>query len=198
MAAAAALVGAFVLAAPLTAATAPISLSARPTVVTATNTVALFGRLSNGATGQTIQIEMSQCNGYGWLVVDHTETGSLGAWGTDVHPNVTTKFRARWRNSPSNAVTVRARPDIFIDNHHHARLLIQVRANDYFKRALLERRAGTRWLRVKTFALGRAGPFGSGADLHLKLARGTRLRVSLSQAQVGRCYLPASATTVLS
>ena len=64
-------------------------------------------------------------------------------------------------------------------------------------RALLERRAATRWVRVKTVALGR-GPFGSGADLHLKLARGTRLRVSLSQVQVGRCYLPAWATTVLS
>ena len=95
-------------------------------------------------------------------------------------------------------MTVRARPDVFIDNHHHARLLIQVRANDYFERALLERRAGTRWVRVNTFALGPSGPFGSSADLHLKLPRGTRLRVSLSQAQVGRCYLPASATTVLS
>ena len=197
-AAAAALLGAFVLAAPLGAVTPPVAISVRPTVVTATSTVELFGRLSNGATGQTIQIEMSQCNGYGWLVVNHAETGSLGAWSVEMNPNVTTKFRARWRNSPSNAVTVRARPDIFIDNHHHARLLIQVRANDYFKRALLERRAGARWVRVKTFALGRAGPFGSGADLHLKLARGTHLRVSLSQAQVGRCYLPGSATTVLS
>ena len=197
MAAAAAVLGALVLAAPLGAATAPLSISARPTVVTAEDTVQLFGRLSNGVTGQTIQIEMSDCNGYGWRVVDHTETGSLGAWSTEVHPNVTTKFRARWHNSPSTVVTVRARPDIFIDNHHHARLLIQVRANDYFKRALLERRAATRWVRVKTVALGR-GPFGSGADLHLKLARGTRLRVSLSQTQVGRCYLPASATTVLS
>jgi hypothetical protein len=197
MAAAAAVLGALTLATSLFASPPPVSISARPTVVTANDSVVLSGRLTNGATGQSIQIEMSDCNGYGWRAVDHTETTSLGAWAADVQPNVTTKFRARWRTTASKVVTVRVRPDIFIDNHHHARLLVQVRANDYFKRALLERQAGKRWVRVKSFALGRGG-FGSGADLHLRLARGTRLRVSLSQAQVGRCYLPASAITVLS
>ena len=197
MAAAAAVLGALVLATPLGATPSPLSISARPTVVTATDSVELFGRLTNGVTGQSIQIEMSDCNGYGWRAVDHTETTSLGAWAANVEPNVTTQFRARWRNSATHVVTVRVRPDIFIDNHHHGRLLVLVRANDYFKRALLERQAGKRWVRVKTFALGRGG-FGSGAELHLKLARGTHLRVSLSKAQVGRCYIPASATTVLS
>jgi len=176
---------------------APLSISARPAVVTANDTVLLSGRLPNGAVGQQVQVEMSDCNGYGWRVVGHAETTSLGAWASAAHPTVTTKFRMRWNRSVSNVVTVRVRPDIFIDNHHHRRLLIQVRANDYFQRALLERRSGARWVRVKTIALGR-GPFGSGADLHLKLARGTHLRVSLTRAQVGRCYLPASATTVLS
>jgi hypothetical protein len=195
--AAAAVLGALALATSLGAAPSPVSISARPTVVTANDSVVLSGRLANGATGQSIQIEMSDCNGYGWRAVDHTETTSLGAWAVDIQPNVTTEFRARWRTTPSKVVTVRARPDIFIDNHHHARLLVLVRANDYFKRALLERRAGTRWVRVKSFALGRGG-FGSAADLHLKLPRGTHLRVSLNRAQVGRCYLPASATTVLS
>jgi hypothetical protein len=190
MAAAAAALGALLLAAPL-------SIAVRPAVVTANDAVLLSGRLPNGAVGQEVQIEMSDCNGYGWRAVDHTETTSLGAWAANVNPNVTTKYRMRWKTSVSNVVTVRVRPDIFIDNHHHGRLLILVRANDYFKRALLERRARTRWVRVKTFVLGRGG-FGSGADLHLKLPRGTRLRVSLSRAQVGRCYLPASATTVLS
>jgi len=144
---------------------------------------------------------MSDCNGYGWRPIDHMETTSLGAWADEVHPNVTTQFRARWGTTATKVVTVRVRPDIFIDNHHHARLLVLVRANDYFRRALLERQAGTHWVRVKSFALGR-GPvtvgFDSSADLHLRLPRGTRLRVTLSHAQVGRCYLPASATTVLS
>ena len=63
MAAAAAVLGALMLAAPPAAAPPPLSLSARPTVVTAEDTVQLFGRLSNGVTGQTIQIEMSDCNG---------------------------------------------------------------------------------------------------------------------------------------
>jgi hypothetical protein len=197
MAAAAAVLGALALATSLGATPSPVSISVRPTIVTATDTVELSGRLTNGAVGQPIQVEMSDCNGYGWRAIDHTETTSLGAWASEVHPNVTTKFRARWRDAPSNVVTVRVRPDIFIDNQHHARLLVVVRANDYFKRALLERQAGKHWARVKSFALGRGG-FGSAADLHLKLPRGTHLRVSLSRAQVGRCYLPASATTVLS
>jgi hypothetical protein len=111
-------------------------------------------------------------------------------------PTVTTSFRALWKNSTSNVVTVRARPYIFTDNNHHGRLLVEVRANDYFGHALLQRRAGKRWVRVRTISLGR-GPFGSAADLRLRLPRGTRVRIVLSQATVGRCYLPAQTTTVI-
>jgi hypothetical protein len=193
---AAAVLGAIVLAAPLGAAVSPVSISAQPSIVSATTTVRLFGRLSNGRPGQSIQIEMSECGGYGWRVLTHTETTSLGAWESAAGPTVTTKFRARWHDATSNVATVRTRPDIFLDNHHHQRLLVVVRANDSFERAALQRQSGKRWVRIRSFALGR-GPFGSAADLHVGLARGTRLRVVLTQAQVGRCYLPASTTTAL-
>src|SRR5205814_228542 len=110
--------------------------------------------------------------------------------------NVTTRFRARWRSTTSNVVQVRARPFIFTDNHHHQRLLVQVRANDPFPHAVLQKRVGNRWALVRTFALGN-GPFGSGADLKVRLPRGTRVRILMTQAQVGRCYLPAQTTTVV-
>jgi len=194
--AAAALLGAIALAAPLGAATSPLSISARPSIVSATNTVRLFGRLSNGQPGQSIQIEMSECGGYGWRVLTHTETTSLGAWDVGVDPITTTKFRASWRNATSTVVTVRARPYIFTDNHHHQRLLVEVRANEPFKSALLQRREGNRWVLVRPFTLGRSFS-GSAADLHLRLHRGTRVRIVLTQAQVGRCYLPAQTTTVV-
>jgi hypothetical protein len=193
---AAAALGAIALAAPLGAAVSPVSISAQPAVVNATNTVRLFGRLSNGRPGESVQVEMSECGGYGWRVLTHTETTSLGAWETGVEPNVTTKFRAGWRNATSNVVTVRARPFIFTDNHHHQRLLVEVRANDAFRRAILQRREGKRWVLVRSFALGRSFS-GSAADLHVKLPRGTRVRIVLTKAQVGRCYLPAQATTVV-
>jgi hypothetical protein len=193
---AAALLGAIALAAPVGAAVSPVSISARPSVVSATNTVRLFGRLSNGQPGQSIQIESSECGGYGWRVLTHVETESLGAWDVGVDPNVTTKFRAIWRTATSNAITVRARPYIFTDNHHHQRLLVEVRANDAFKRALLQRQAGKRWVLVRAFALGRSFS-GSAADLRVKLPRGTRVRIVLTKAEVGRCYLPAQTTTVV-
>jgi len=193
---AAALLGALALATPLAAAVSPISISASPAVVHANQSVRLFGRLNTGARNQTVEVEMSECNGYGWRPVTQAETTTLGAWESSLAPTVTTKFRARWRDSTSNVVTVRARPYIFTDTHQHGRLLLQVRANDYFRSALLQRRAGTRWVRLRKVALGR-GPFGSGADLRLHLPRGTRLRIVLTQATVGRCYLPAQATTML-
>ena len=193
---AAALLGAVALGSSLAAATSPISISAAPRVVSATTDVRLFGRLTTGEPGQSVQVEMSECNGYGWRVLTHAETTSLGAWETSVEPNVTTQFRARRRKATSNVVTVRARPYIFTDNHHHQRLLVEVRANDFIPRALLERQSRKRWIRVRSFALGR-GPFSSAADLHLRLPRGTRVRIVLSQKQVGRCYLPAQTTTVL-
>ena len=184
------------LAAPLAAATSPLSISAEPRVVSATNDVRLFGRLTAGEPGQSIQVEMSECNGYGWRPFTHVVTTSLGAWEANVGPNVTTKFRARWRTAVSNVVTVRARPYIFTDNHHHQRLLVEVRANDYFRRALLQRQEGKRWVRVRSFALGRSTS-GSAADVHVNLPLGTRVRIVLTQAEVGRCYLPAETTTVL-
>jgi len=193
---AAAILGVLALAAPLGAAASPISISARPTAVSATNTVRLFGRLTSSQPGQSIQLEMSECGGYGWRVLTHTETTSLGAWEAAAGPNVTTKFRARWRKATSNVVTVRTRPYIFTDNHHHQRLIVEARANDFFERGLLQRQVGKQWVLVRSFAFGRSF-VGSTADLHLKLPRGTHVRVVLTQAQVGRCYLPAATTTVL-
>jgi hypothetical protein len=179
------------------ASTAPaISISELPTVVTATNAVQLYGRISSGRPGESVQIEMSECGGYGWRVLTHAETTSFGAWNASAGPTVTTKFRARWHNATSEVVTVRARPYILLDNHHHRRLLVIVRANDYFARALLQRRAGAGWVRVRSVALGHSFQ-GSVADLRLRLPRGTRIRIVVTQAQVGRCYLPAAATTVV-
>jgi len=193
---AASVLGAIALAAPLGAAVSPVTISAQPSTVSATNTVRLFGRLSNGRPGQSIQIEMSECDGYGWRVLTHTETTSLGAWDVGTDPTTTTKFRASWRNATSNVITVRARPYIFTDNHHHQRLLVEVRANDFVRRAILQRQEGKRWVLVRSFALGRSFS-GSAADLRVKLPRGTRVRIVLTKAQVGRCYLPAQTTTVV-
>jgi hypothetical protein len=193
---AAAVLGAIALAAPLGAAVSPVTISAQPSTVSATNTVRLFGRLSNGRPGQSIQIEMSECGGYGWRVLTHTETTSLGAWDVGTDPTTTTKFRASWRNATSNVITVRARPYIFTDNHHHQRLLVEVRANDFVRRAILQRQEGKRWVLVRSFTLGRSFS-GSAADLRVKLPRGTRVRIVLTKAQVGRCYLPAQTTTVV-
>jgi hypothetical protein len=193
---AAALLGVLALAAPAAAAAPSISISAQPTVVNATDTVQLFGRIGSGRPGESVQIEMSQCRGYGWRVLTHAITTSFGAWNASTGPNVTTKFRARWHDATSDIVTVRTRPYILLDNNHRHRLLVIVRANDSFARALLQRRAGTHWLRVRSFALGHSFQ-GSVADLHVRLAAGTRVRVVLTQPQVGHCYLPAAATTVV-
>ena len=184
------------LAVPATAA-APLAISVQPSVTDATTTVHVFGRVPSGRPGETVQVEMSECGGYGWRVLTHAQTTSLGAWNATIFSaDVTTEFRARWGKTTSNVTSVRVRPFIFTDNHHHGRLLVQVRASDYFPRGLLQRRSGTRWVRVRSIALGR-GDFGSTADLRLHLPRGTRVRIVLTKAQVGHCYLPASTTTVV-
>jgi hypothetical protein len=193
---AAALLGALALASSASAA-GPVSIAADPSVTDATTTVRVFGRIASGRPGETVQVEMSECGGTGWRVFNQARTTSLGAWSATLFAaNVTTKVRARWGKATSNVATVRVRPFIFTDNNHHRRLLVQVRASDYFPRALLQRRSGNRWVRYRTIALGR-GDFGSTADLHVNLPRGTRVRILLTQAQVGRCYLPAQTTTVV-
>ena len=194
---AAGVLGLLVLATPAAATPSPLTIAARPTVVNATaEVVQLYGRISGGRPGQSVQIEMSECGGSGWRVLTRVETTSFGAWNANAGPSVTTKFRARWHNATSNVITVHARPYVFVDNQYHRRLLVVVRGNHYFERALLQRRAGARWLRVRSFALVRSSG-DSGADLQVRLARGTRVRILLTQAQVGRCYLPAATTTVV-
>jgi hypothetical protein len=185
------------LATPTAAAPSSLTIAARPTVVNATaEVVQLYGRISSGRAGEIVQIEISECGGHGWRILTHAETTSFGAWNANAGPSVTTKFRSRWHNATSSVITVHARPYIFVDNQYHHRLLVLVRGKRYFERALLQRHVGRRWLRMRSFVLARSSK-DSGADLHVRLAAGTRVRIVLTQAQVGRCYLPAAATTVV-
>ena len=68
----------------------------------------------------------------------------------------------------------RTQPFLPTGKPRRQRRSVIVRANDYFPRALLQRRAGTRWLRIRSFALGHSFQ-GSVADVRVPLATGTRV-----------------------
>jgi hypothetical protein len=175
------------------AAQAPIAINVQPAVVTTNARVQVFGRIPTNRGDEDISVDSWACGGYGvWMHVATIKTTSLGAWTTTANVDTTTKFRARWRGSSSTAAVVRVRPSILLDVDRRGHLLIVVRGNAPFGHAMLQRRRGNRWVALRTIALDRgAMPESSGADLKLRLARPTTVRLVLTANQVGRCYLPS-------
>ena len=174
------------------AAEAPVAISIQPAVASANGSVQVFGRVPTNRGDEDVSVESWVCGGYGvWIHVATVKTTSLGAWTTSAFVAATTKFRARWRGTTSNAATVRVRPAILLDLDRRRHLLVVVRGNDSFAHATLQRRRGARWVALRTITLGRDSGLGSAADVKLRFARPTKVRLVLTARQVGRCYLPA-------
>lgn len=192
----------FAFAVPAAAADPPISIHIQPSVATAQDPVQVFGRVNSQRADEVVEVQQLQCRGYGvWLTTETVTTTSFGAWTSGGGVSVTTKFRARWHGFTSGVVSVRVRPFILLDANRRGRLLVIVRGNDYFRSATLQRRVGSRWVRVRAFRLHSAGPASNDAlrsttELKTDVPHGTLLRVVMSQSQVGRCYLPAASSSV--
>jgi hypothetical protein len=155
-----------------------------------------FGAVRTQKSGETVLVEALQCGGPEvWQDAGKTETGKSGTWIVGTGATTTTTFRARWKNGGSATVTIRVRPHLNLVALPKGRFLLSVAANDFFdgRRAILERRSGNRWVRVRPVTLHRTNPAGyvpwSGARFDAKLEPGTSVRAVLPKSQVGRCYL---------
>ena len=182
-----------------------VSIAARPTVLTAyKDPLTLYGALANGAAGQTVVVEARDCGSYGgFRVYGGAQTTTGGVWAIDpkkIYPlGITTVFRARWKDQVSDTATVRVRPQLFLQRLNGF-FQLTIRANDIFRGdvGVVERRQGDRWTPVKRIVITGFGGYNQGgmARFHARLRRGTPIRVVLTQAQVGRCFLPGVSNIV--
>jgi plastocyanin len=181
-----------------------VTITARPGIIRYGGASTLSGALSNQRVGESVRIEAQVCGGSSFATVATVTTTTGGAWTLAVRPLKNTVYRARWRNATSANATVRVRPRITLRKLTRGRFAVRVRAAESFagKVAVFQRyRAATRrWSRVKYVTLramgGTAPTMISGANFRSAVRVGTRVRVAMTQTQVGGCYAPGVSNIV--
>jgi plastocyanin len=181
-----------------------ITIGARPTIIRYGGASTLSGVLSNQRVGESVRVEAQVCGGSSFATVATVTTTTGGAWTLAVRPLKNTVYRARWRNTTSANATVRVRPRITLRKLTRGRFSVRVRAAESFagKVAVFQRYNSTtrRWPRVKYLTLramgGTAPTMISGANFRSAVRVGTRVRVVMTQTQVGACYAPGISNVV--
>jgi hypothetical protein len=189
---------------PVASAPPAISIAARPPIVGTGDALQLFGHVGSSRGGDEVVVEARQCDGPpGFRYAGKVTTTSFGAWSFGTRAVAKTDFRARRQNTTSEAVSVRVRPAILLQAEPRHRFLVIVTTADFLvgKRAVLQRRSASRWLRVRSFTLHRSGPatydsVQSNAEIRAFVRRGSHIRAVLPQSQAGRCYLGGVSNTV--
>ena len=177
-------------------------MSAEPRVVgfaSGTQALTLTGRLTSGRQGETIEIEAKECGSDTWRLVATDRTIAGGGWHAGAVPTLRTTYRARWRDTVSEAVDILVRPGVRLDQRSRTRYSATMIASRFFRGAKgrFERfdRARGAWVLVRRVTLSRqSAPRGapwaySGADFVARVPVRSLVRFVLPNDQTGECYL---------
>lgn len=189
----------------VTAAQPAVSLRAAPQRVVYGGHVTLSGVDSSHRSGQNVDVYAQQCGAPAPSKLTAVQTTTNGAFTASVQPLMNTAYTARIHNATSPAVNVTVRPKVRLGKVAPHRYSVRVSAATSFagKFATFQRYNGTRWIAVKSVGLvanstGVSPTVLTTASFRSSLRAGVRVRVVISQAQVGSCYLAGISNTVLS
>jgi hypothetical protein len=195
-----------VTAATAAAATQTLTLTPSATVVTYGKTVTLTGQLAPAKANQNITIDGTACGTTRAAKVTTAKTAATGAFSATVTPTVGTTYQATLKNVKSPAVAIAVRPLLQLTKGAHSTWTAKVTAGQSLtgKAVLFQRYAKLRkrWVQVKRVVLGTATPGTTKptvimtASFKAKLARGTRVRLAISKAQAGPCYVAATSASL--
>jgi hypothetical protein len=193
-----------------TRAAADVTIGARPDTVPLQQLkrpFTLFGTVSSGRPGESVQIEANECGLSGFFhELEGIRTEGQGVWSLPIpgtfpqskvldYIHTTTKYRARWNGHLSETVTVRVRSYVefrqFIvkqkkPGKRYFGINIGGRQIKYRPRVVVERRIGGDWKTAAKLRVDRGF-----TDVWLRAARGQVLRVRLPDAEAAPCYLGA-------
>ncbi len=184
-----------------------ISLTAKPLPTIYRVTVTLSGILSTQKTGENVDVLAQQCGARTATKIGTVQTTTGGAYTSTAQPLRNTAYTTKAKNVTSSAVTVRVRPRLRLVKVAPRRYSLRVFAAQSFsaKYASFQRYNGTlrRWVAVKSVLLranstGVAPTIVTAASFRSTIKAGLRVRVTLSQAQVGSCYAAGLSNTILS
>jgi plastocyanin len=174
-----------------------VSIAAAPPVVAYGKTAALSGLVSNLASGETVTVNAMDCGKTAFTQLGTVRSVANGAWSFSAKPNLNTVYQARWRNNNSAQLSETVAPAVALRKIRRGRFRGSVTAAQSFagKYVVLQRyvRSTRKWKNVKRVTLrtaraGTAPTMITSAGFRARLARGTRLRLQLPQAQAGTCY----------
>ena len=180
---------ALALAVPAAAAEAP-SISANPDFVGNNLTFELQGTVPSAGSGESVRIEAKECGGTFFRTYAGTTTQSGGAWHYNGFLQVTTEFRARWRDSVSAPIVVRKRMSLSLHKRGNG-VFIGGAVSRYQpvggRTVKLERFTQSGWVLMRSAKLRAQGPQYGTARFVVKTKR-LQLRLTMDQATAAPCY----------
>ena len=184
---------------------AGISLTAVPPLVAYGRSATLSGVVSSRAAGETVTIDAMQCGTTVFTRLASVTSTANGAWASPAKPAMNTAYQAHWKNTDSAQLAEKVSPVVSLRRVRAGRFSASVTAAQSFvgKYVVLQRYVGSRraWKTVKRVTLrsakaGTPPTMISSAGFRARVARRTRLRLLLTQAQAGTCYAPARSAAV--
>ena len=187
-----------------------LSLTATPNRVVHGGRSTLSGQLATGQANQRIDIFAKECNATDFTRIATATTTTGGSYTLTVQPRKNTTYESRYRALLSAQVVVRVQPRVTLRKLAPRRFRVNVLSTESFagKFVLFQRYSSVqrRWVRVRSVLL-RAGtslttPINptmvSTATFRSRIKPRLRVRVLLTQAQVGACYAARASTTIRS
>jgi plastocyanin len=189
----------------VSAAQTAVSLTTAPHSVVFGGHVTLSGADASHRSGENVDVYGQQCGASAATKVTTVQTTTNGAFTASVQPLLNTTYSVKVHNATSPSTNVTVRPRVHLSKVAPHRYSVRVSAASSFagKVATFQRYNGTRWLAVKSLAL-RANSTGvaptviTSGSFRSSLRSGVRVRVMLSQAQVGSCYLAGISNAIRS
>jgi len=189
----------------LLAATPTVTLQAAPAIVTYGGAVSLSGALSSQRTGQSITVEAQPCGQTAFKKLSSVKTVANGAFTTSEKPTMNTSYRAHFKSSTSPAMLVKVHPLLTLTRVSAGKFTAKAGAGQSFvgKYVAFQRYKSSirKYVTVKRVTLTKVNPGVaptqvSYANFRSTIKRGTKVRISMPQSQVGTCYVPANSASV--
>jgi hypothetical protein len=198
--------GAALAAAATAAAPVTVTLAASAPTVVYGKPVTLNGTLSTHKANQAIAIQATECGSTKAVKVATVRTSANGLYATLVTPALGTSYQATYKNARSAATGLTVRPLLLLTRVARGSFTAKVTAGRALtgKAVLFQRYAKLRkrWVQVKRVVLGAAtaGPAKptmiTSASFKAKAPRKARVRLLISVAQAGPCYLTATSPVI--
>jgi len=166
----------------------------------------LSGTIPTHAAGQQVELLNQACGFTEPVTLATVRTGAGGKFHFTLQPMLKTQYTARWNERTSGGRTIGVRPQVTLAKLSGNRYLVSasVGGGQFFtgKPALLQRRAGSRWVTVASTTLKQASDDTalvavSSGTVAASVARGSTVRAAIAQSAVGSCYLPSTSAPLV-